>query len=121
MVFNKYRNIVDILLNFSEFFMKESCGICTPCRAGNYIVHKKLEKINHGIATEADINDLHQWCNIMKYTSRCGLGKTACNPPTFAIDKFRDYFEPKLDTSFDGLNHKFDLEEAVSEYEKYKS
>jgi len=121
MVFNKYRDIVDILLNFSDFFMKESCGICTPCRAGNYIVHKKLEKIQNGVATASDIDDLRQWCVIMKTTSRCGLGKTACNGPVFAIDKFREYFEPKLDMAFDGLNHKFDLEAAVGEYEKYKS
>ncbi len=121
MVFNKYREILDILLNFSDFFMKESCGICTPCRAGNYIVHKKLEKINRGAATTADINDLKQWCQIMKTTSRCGLGKTACNGPVFALEKFGDFFEPKLDSTFDGLNHKFDLELAVSDYEKYKS
>ena len=121
MVFNHMRDIVQVLLNFSDFFMKESCGICTPCRAGNYIVHKKLEKINNGLATTADIDDLRQWCEIMKTTSRCGLGKTACNTPIFAIDKFREYFEPKLDTGFDGKNHKFNLEEAVSDYEKYKS
>ena len=121
MVFNKKRDIVSILLNYSDFFMKESCGICTPCRAGNYIVHKKLEKIQNGLANKSDIDDLRQWCQIMKITSRCGLGKTAGNTPIFAIDKFREYFEPKLDTEYDGLNMKFNLEEAVKDYEKYKS
>ena len=121
MVFNQKRDIVNILLNFSDFFMKESCGICTPCRAGNYIVHKKLEKIQNGLAIESDLDDLRKWCEIMKTTSRCGLGKTACNTPIFAIDKFREYFDPKLDSEFDGLNMKFNLEDAIEDYEKYKS
>ena len=121
MIFNKKRDITKILLNFSDFFMKESCGICTPCRAGNYIVHKKLEKLQNGLATIKDVEDLRQWCVIMKTSSRCGLGKTACNTPIFAIDKFEEFFQPTLDGAFDGMNHKFNLELAVKEYEKYKS
>lgn len=121
MVLNQNRDILKILLNFSDFFLRESCGICTPCRAGNYIIHKKLEKMAHGLATRADVEEMHQWCNIMKETSRCGLGKTAYNTPLMAIREFSDYFRQKLDDPGNGLNLKFNMDEAISDYEKYRS
>lgn len=118
MMFNHQRDLVNVLLNFSEFYRHESCGICTPCRAGNNIIHKKLERLQNGLADANDLADLKSWSNIMRTTSRCGLGKTACNSVLFALDKFQDYFQSRFRSS-DGLNKKFDLEGAVAEYEKY--
>jgi len=34
-IFNKSRNMLQVLRNFMEFFVEESCGQCTPCRVGN--------------------------------------------------------------------------------------
>jgi [NiFe] hydrogenase diaphorase moiety large subunit len=121
MIFNKHRDLVKVLLNFSEFFKHESCGICTPCRAGNFIIQRKLERLNNGLANQKDMEDLKSWGMIMKNTSRCGLGKTATNSLINAMDKFNDYFASKLDKNFDGLNLEFDLEAATKEYEKYKT
>jgi [NiFe] hydrogenase diaphorase moiety large subunit len=56
----------------------------------------------------------------MKNTSRCGLGKTATNSLIYAMDKFRDYFNSKLDKEYNGLNLKFDMEAATEQYEQYK-
>lgn len=121
MIFNKQRDLVKVLLNFSSFFKHESCGICTPCRAGNFIIQRKLERLNNGLATQTDLQDLKDWGIIMKNTSRCGLGKTATNSLIQALDKFHDYFENRLDKNFDGLNLEFDMEAATAEYEKYKT
>ena len=44
MVFNRTRDILHILRNFMEFFKEESCGVCTPCRAGNFILNEKVKK-----------------------------------------------------------------------------
>jgi [NiFe] hydrogenase diaphorase moiety large subunit len=121
MVFNKQRDLAKVLMNFTEFFKLESCGICTPCRAGNFIIQKKLEKLNNGTANEHDLTELRNWGVIMKNTSRCGLGKTATNTIIAAMDKFRDYFAAKMDKKFDGLHFEFDLEKAVADYEKYKN
>ena len=120
MIFNKQRDLVKVLMNFSEFFKSESCGICTPCRAGNFIIQRKLERLNNGLATENDLTELKSWGVIMKNTSRCGLGKTATNSLINAMDKFHDYFAGKLDKNFDGLNLEFDMDAATKEYEKYK-
>jgi [NiFe] hydrogenase diaphorase moiety large subunit len=120
MIFNKQRDLVKVLLNFSEFFKSESCGICTPCRAGNFIIQRKLERLDNGLANAKDLEELKSWGTIMKNTSRCGLGKTATNSVIIAMDKFHDYFSAKLDRDFNGLNLKFDMDAATEEYEKYK-
>ncbi|MBK8087846.1 MAG: NAD(P)H-dependent oxidoreductase subunit E [Chitinophagaceae bacterium] len=120
MIFNKQRDLVKVLLNFTEFFKSESCGICTPCRAGNFIIQRKLERLDNGLANEKDLEELKNWGMIMKNTSRCGLGKTATNSLIYAMDKFHSYFSSKLDKEFNGLNLKFDIEAATKEYEKYK-
>lgn len=120
MIFSKQRDLVKVLLNFSEFFKSESCGICTPCRAGNFIIQRKLERLDNGLANEKDLEELKSWGTIMKNTSRCGLGKTATNSLIFSMEKFADYFRSKLDKEYNGLNLKFDMEEATEDYEKYK-
>jgi [NiFe] hydrogenase diaphorase moiety large subunit len=120
MVFNKQRDLVKVLLNFSEFFKLESCGICTPCRAGNFIIQRKLERLDNGLANQQDLEDLKNWGVIMKNTSRCGLGKTATNSLIYAMDKFGDYFKAKLDKDYNGLNLKFDMEAATEAYEQYR-
>jgi [NiFe] hydrogenase diaphorase moiety large subunit len=120
MIFNKQRDLVKVLLNFSEFFKSESCGICTPCRAGSFIIQRKLERLNNGLANEKDLLEIKSWGTIMKNTSRCGLGKTATNSLIYGMDKFHDYFLSKLDKNYNGLNLKFDMDAATKDYEKYK-
>lgn len=43
--FQSTRDILQIIRNFTAFFKHESCGMCTPCRAGNFIFSRKLDKI----------------------------------------------------------------------------
>ena len=121
MIFNSQRDVGKVLLNFSSFFKNESCGICTPCRAGNYIIQRKLEKLINGLASKNDLEDLKNWGTIIKKSSRCGLGKTATNSLIFAMNKFSDYFNNKLDKGFNGLNVKFDIESALTDYEKFNA
>ena len=120
MIFNRQRDLVKVLLNFSEFFKHESCGICTPCRAGNFIIQRKLERLDNGLANETDLKELKSWGTIMKNASRCGLGKTATNSLINAMDKFHEYFATKLDQDYNGLNLKFDMDAATKDYEEYK-
>jgi len=116
MIFNTSRDILQILRNFTEFFKLESCGMCTPCRAGNFIFSRKLEKLSRGLGSLQDLNEMRQWAQIMKLTTRCGLGATAPNPLLYALERFPEYFEKSLDTNNSGLNRSFDLESALQPY-----
>lgn len=120
MIFNRQRDLVHILLNFASFFKHESCGVCTPCRAGNFILQRKLEKISHGLADATDLEELRNWGNIMKTTSRCGLGKTAPNPVLQAVDKFQDFFATRLHDADHRMYRQIDEHAAVADYERYK-
>lgn len=112
MIFNAGRDLLDVVRNFMEFFVEESCGWCVPCRAGNAILLNKLETIIEGAGTQSDISDLESWCRIVKTMSRCGLGQTSPNPILTTIQNFREIYDAKVQK--DGLFvPSFDLEKAV--------
>jgi [NiFe] hydrogenase diaphorase moiety large subunit len=107
-VIGKKRDLLEIVYNFMEFFVEESCGYCVPCRAGNVILTNRLEKIMAGNGTRGDLNELEGWCKIVKGMSRCGLGQTSPNPILTTITNFRSLYEEKLvkaeyETGFDLL------------------
>ncbi len=121
MIFNESRDVLKILQNFTEFFKHESCGLCTPCRAGNFIIERKLKKIALKLARKSDFESIRSWGKIMNMTSRCGLGRTATRTLVNAIDKFPQEFESQLDRNSDRLSKGFDLSAAVSEYDRFSS
>ncbi|PKP10484.1 MAG: NADP oxidoreductase, partial [Bacteroidetes bacterium HGW-Bacteroidetes-3] len=117
MVFNNFRSITKILENYIKFFKEESCGVCTPCRAGNQILQEKIKKIKKGICTAEDLEEIKEWGQIIKLTSRCGLGQFSANTLVMALDKFEGYFNQKIIKANENLNVEFDMEAAVYNYD----
>jgi len=117
MVFNRTRDILHILRNFMEFFKEESCGVCTPCRAGNFILNEKVKKMQRGLASTKEVEDIKKWGNIIKMSSRCGLGKSSPNSLIYSLDKFKSYFDLKIAPESELQNVEFDMETAVSEFD----
>jgi [NiFe] hydrogenase diaphorase moiety large subunit len=118
MVFDKSRDILTVVSNFSRFFKKESCGVCTPCRAGNFIISRKLEKFQKDLGIADDVKSIFDWANIMQKACRCGLGRTAPNSVIDSIVEFPQYYKSKLASGVSKLEKGFDLEKAVAPYEK---
>ena len=85
--------IVDVVKNFCEFFLHESCGKCTPCRIGNKRIVEILERISSGKGIEEDLEKLTFLGEHIKRTSFCGLGQAAPNPLLRCLDYFREEFE----------------------------
>ncbi len=117
MVFNKERDFLSILKNISDFFVSESCGICVPCRIGNYLLRKKINKLLLGHADEKDLNDIEDWSIIIKRASRCGLGQTSSTALLCTLKKFPEVFEKILTENTD-INKAFDLNKAVKRYDE---
>ncbi len=103
----------DIVLNFTEFFIEESCGSCSTCRNIPYLMKLKLEKILDARGVEKDITDLEEWGKILK-VSRCGLGQTAGNPILTSIKNFRHLYDEKIQHGKE-FDSGFDMSEAVRE------
>src|SRR5579885_1970012 len=63
-----------VALNLMKFFQDESCGQCTPCRAGTEKAVKLMEK------GPWDSSLLTELAAVMRDASICGLGQAAPNP-----------------------------------------
>ena len=111
-VFGPDRDIFEIVGNFMDFFVEESCGWCTPCRAGNVLLKKKFEKVVRGQGSERDLAELEAWGKLVKCTSRCGLGQTSPNPILTTLQNFPELYRAKVRKGDDYLTE-FDLAAAV--------
>lgn len=79
-------DLAKVLLNF---FRKESCGKCNPCRIGTQRAYEILTHISEGIGLQQDIEDLKNLSENMNLLSNCGLGQTAGTPLRDIINHFR--------------------------------
>lgn len=114
-VIGQNRNMVkDVVMNFTEFFIDESCGSCVPCRALTIALKHKLEKLIEGRGVEQDLLDLEKWGKMMKLLNRCGLGQTAANPILSTLENFRSEYTDLLKKGKVNEFH-FDLEASVQE------
>jgi len=121
MIFNHSRDILQILRNFNHFFKEESCGLCTPCRAGNFLIERKLELFAAKLAQKSDVEEVYSWGEIMQLTCRCGLGKAAPNSLLMAQEKFPEYFKSIANRDPERLSKGFSLDDAVREYDRFSS
>jgi len=77
----------ELALNAMRFFEDESCGQCTPCRAGTEKAVKLMEEKYWDQAL------LEELARAMEDASICGLGQAAPNPLRCAIKYFPGEFE----------------------------
>ncbi len=72
----------DAALNMLKFFEDESCGQCTPCRAGC----EKAVKLMQAETWDQEL--LEDLCQVMGDASICGLGQAAPNPIRLTMKHF---------------------------------
>ncbi len=84
--------MVDTARFFTEFCIDESCGKCTPCRAGLARVKEVFDKITHGQGEMSDIATLEKSSVFIRDASLCGLGQTAPNPVITTLRYFKDEY-----------------------------
>ncbi|MFO7960828.1 MAG: NuoF family protein [Nitriliruptoraceae bacterium] len=103
---------------YMEFCRDESCGKCTPCRAGTVKMHAFLDRIVSGVGRQRDLQHLESLCQTVRATSMCGLGQSAPNPVFSTLEHFRDEYLELLvpDERFgpDGNGSSPDAERAVA-------
>nr|WP_277346270.1 NADH-quinone oxidoreductase subunit NuoF [Solimonas marina] len=94
MAVDQTANMVSLVRNLEEFFARESCGWCTPCRDGLPWSVKMLIALEEGRGRMEDIEQL------TKLTKALGPGRTFCahapgamEPLQSALKFFRAEFE----------------------------
>jgi len=94
-VFNKKRDVLDVVYRTMEFLAEESCGKCTPCRQGTEVMVEILQKFYKGEGEERDISVLEALSETMMLSSLCGLGQAAPFAVVDTLKYFRDDYESR--------------------------
>lgn len=97
--------MVDIAKYYMEFYQRESCGKCIPCREGTRRMYEILEYTTKRPNNESQFQTLERFKGVMqletiaeviKETSMCGLGKSAPNCVLNTLKYFRDEYESHI-------------------------
>jgi NADH-quinone oxidoreductase subunit F len=89
MVFDHKTCLVGATVNLVEFFTRESCGWCTPCREGLPYILDLLKRIERGEGKEAYISTLEQMCKHL-WNAYCAFAPGAVSPVESLLKYFRD-------------------------------
>ncbi len=96
MVFDRSRDVVDIMRKTMDFFVSESCGSCAPCREGTQAMAETLARIAAGAGLRKDLQLLEDVAGVMILTSACGLGQAAPFAVVDSLRHFRTEYEGHL-------------------------
>ncbi|MEJ2091151.1 MAG: NADH-quinone oxidoreductase subunit NuoF [Syntrophobacterales bacterium] len=88
--------MVDVARYFIGFLHAESCGKCTPCRAGLTQLKYLYEEITSGRGEMEHITLMEELCQAMASASICGLGQSAVNPVLSTLKYFRHEYEAHI-------------------------
>lgn len=89
---------VGMVLNLEQFFARESCGWCTPCREGLPWVVSMLEAIENGDGKPEDLDLLAEQCiRLGPGNTFCALAPGAMEPLQSALRLFREDFERHIE------------------------
>jgi len=88
-VFDQKTCLVDATLNLIEFFVRESCGLCTPCREALPFIRDLLWRIETGEGREEFIPTLRRMSQ-HTWKSYCAFAPGATMPVTSLLDHFAD-------------------------------
>jgi len=91
MVFDQNTCLVATTLNLIDFFVRESCGWCTPCREGLPYIRDLLWRIETGNGQDVFIHKLRRMCKHL-WRSYCAFAPGAASP----VESLLTYFEDEV-------------------------
>jgi [NiFe] hydrogenase diaphorase moiety large subunit len=90
MIFNSSRSMYNVLHNYLDFFVEESCGQCTPCRVGTQQLLLGIEAVKRGDKPSGYLDELLSLAETMRITAKCGLGQSVANSFSSIVENFRE-------------------------------
>jgi NADH-quinone oxidoreductase subunit F len=95
MVFDDKTCLVGATLNLTEFFARESCGWCTPCREGLPYIRDLLLRLENGKGRE-DFIPLLEDMGRHLWSAYCAFAPGAVAPLQSLLTQFRDEIEAHI-------------------------
>ncbi len=96
MVFDHQTCMVAATLNLTQFFARESCGWCTPCREGFPYLYDLLARIENGSASSDVIPQIRTICKHL-WRSYCAFAPGGVGPIESLLTCFEDEVMAHLD------------------------
>jgi NADH-quinone oxidoreductase subunit F len=96
MVMDEDTDLLKVLARIAKFYHHESCGQCTPCREGTGWMERILKRIIRGDGSSKDLDLLISVANNIEGNTICALGEAAAWPVKYMVQRFRDYFEERV-------------------------
>ena len=88
LVVDKTADIHELLLSWTSFFRRESCGKCVPCREGTFRLWEIAKRLQDGEVSERDVAAIQDILWTLNNTTFCPLGKFAATALGDAINYF---------------------------------
>ncbi len=96
LVVDKTVDIHEMLLSWTSFFRRESCGKCVPCREGTFRLWEIAKRMQDGEIAERDVAALEDILWALNNTTFCPLGKFAATAFSDALENFTEKMFKKL-------------------------
>jgi NADH-quinone oxidoreductase subunit F len=94
-VLDDSRDMVWTLNNINEFYARESCGQCTPCREGSLWMKKITERMLLGGGVVHDPETLKTVADNIAGRTICAFGEACAWPTQSFVEKFKDEFSQR--------------------------
>ena len=88
LVVDKTVDIHEILLSWTGFFRRESCGKCVPCREGTFRLWEIAKRLQDGEISERDVSAIRDILWTLNSTTFCPFGKFAATAFSDALQNF---------------------------------
>lgn len=95
MVFDHKTCLVGATVNLIEFFARESCGWCTPCREGLPYILDLLKRIEQGDGEPEFIPILERMCKYL-WNAYCAFAPGAVAPVESLLKHFKDEIQEHI-------------------------
>ncbi|MDR3558954.1 MAG: NADH-ubiquinone oxidoreductase-F iron-sulfur binding region domain-containing protein [Candidatus Pacebacteria bacterium] len=89
LVVDKSVDIHDLILSWTGFFRRESCGKCVPCREGTFRLDEIAGRLKDGKISDRDKQAVYDILWTLNNTTFCPLGKFAATAFSDAISKLK--------------------------------
>ena len=96
MVFDHKTCLVGATVNLLEFFARESCGWCTPCREGLPYILDLLRRIEDGRGEPEYVPMIERMCKYL-WNAYCAFAPGAVAPVESLLKNFRDEIEEHIE------------------------
>ncbi len=88
LVVDKTVDIHEMLLSWTSFFRRESCGKCVPCREGTFRLWEIAKRLQDGEISERDVSAIRDILWTLNNTTFCPFGKFAATAFSDAMQNF---------------------------------